>query len=593
MKRTPWLSWRLYFLTIPIDVIVLLLSSDHASTGSNDFFNWAILSLIAHGSIAPVVAVAIFFTSRVNNWKSDLCALVILGAVRGFSIDIGIGILDLEPKVSSVYKVFNSAISLPLWFIGIAVFVESRRQFQREFEALFLRSVRREQTSADMQNLNPVAGDGELIQHLQAVASGLAEEIEGVLSQPASQVDYAKQTSKIQDLINSELRPASAQLWNGSTLTAPKLSIPTLVRISLLDQKLKVFTASQLFAPYIFIGLNGTLGWRLAAIETLLATSLNILVFLVCEALFKNGLLNRRFTNVAIMGSSYFIPVITILTILPESLFWTESVATTFFYQFFLTTSHILILLGLNLYKLLGQQRAAVLESFEQIVQGNAELSISSDDLIAVRDIDLARYLHGELQAGLIATSLLLQRASNTGDTELARHALRSAAHILRQDHARISQSRISSPQARMEQIAAGWRGIAEVRIDLDWIDDLETSVLNDVIVLIDEGVSNAIRHAKATTISVSGTRTGTDLNLEILSNGSGMTAQTPGLGTKLFNELTSAYAYSRQGDLNLFKFTVRFAPLSLLLLPTAWALIGSESFCRFTFNAGHFLGNL
>jgi len=562
VKRTPWLSWRLYFLTIPIDVIVLLLSSDHASTGSNDFFNWAILSLIAHGSIAPVVAVAIFFTSRVNNWKSDLCALVILGAVRGFSIDIGIGILDLEPKVSSVYKVFNSAISLPLWFIGIAVFVESRRQFQREFEALFLRSVRREQTSADMQNLNPVAGDGELIQHLQAVASGLAEEIEGVLSQPASQVDYAKQTSKIQDLINSELRPASAQLWNGSTLTAPKLSIPTLVRISLLDQKLKVFTASQLFAPYIFIGLNGTLGWRLAAIETLLATSLNILVFLVCEALFKNGLLNRRFTNVAIMGSSYFIPVITILTILPESLFWTESVATTFFYQFFLTTSHILILLGLNLYKLLGQQRAAVLESFEQIVQGNAELSISSDDLIAVRDIDLARYLHGELQAGLIATSLLLQRASNTGDTELARHALRSAAHILRQDHARISQSRISSPQARMEQIAAGWRGIAEVRIDLDWIDDLETSVLNDVIVLIDEGVSNAIRHAKATTISVSGTRTGTDLNLEILSNGSGMTAQTPGLGTKLFNELTTSYAYTKQGGLNLLKFTVRTAPL-------------------------------
>ena len=95
-----------------------------------------------------------------------------------------------------------------------------------------------------------------------------------------------------------------------------------------------------------------------------------------------------------------------------------------------------------------------------------------------------------------------------------------------------------------------------------DWIDDLETSVLNDVIVLIDEGVSNAIRHAKATTISVSGTRTGTDLNLEILSNGSGMTAQTPGLGTKLFNELTTSYAYTKQGGLNLLKFTVRTAPL-------------------------------
>ena len=562
MKRTPWLSWRLYFFTIPIDVIVLLLSSDHASTGSSDFSRWAILSLIAHGSIAPVVALALFFTSKFQSWKFDLVALVLLGIVRGMAINVGFEILSLEPHVSALYKVFNSAISLPLWFIGIAVFVESRRQFQREFEALFLRSVRKEQTSEDMQNLNPVADDGELIQHLQAVASGLAYEIEGVLSQPASQVDYAKQTSKIQDLINSELRPASAKLWNGSTLTAPKLSIPTLVRISLLDQKLKVFTASLLFAPYIFIGLNGTLGWRLAAIETLLATSINILVFLVCEALFKNGLLNRRFTNVAIMGLSYVIPFMAIVFLLPSNMFWTDSVATIFFYQLFLTASHILILLGLNLYKLLGQQRAAVLQSFEQIIEGNQIAPISEADLIAVRDIDLARYLHGELQAGLIATSLLLQRASKTGDTDLARHALRSAANILRQDHARISQSRISSPQARLEKISTGWRGIAEVRIDLDWIDHLETSVQNDVIALIDEGVSNAIRHAKASVISVSGTREEGIVHLEISSDGSGMTEQTPGLGTKLFNELTSSYEYAKQGDLNVLKFTVRTASL-------------------------------
>jgi signal transduction histidine kinase len=562
VKRTPWLSWRLYFLTIPIDVIVLLLSSDHASTGSSDFLRWAILSLIAHGSIAPVVALALFFTSKFQSWKIDLVALVLLGIVRGIAINVGFEILNIEPQVSALYKVFNSAISLPLWFIGIAVFVESRRQFQKEFEALFLRSVRKEQTSEDMQNLNPVADDGELIQHLQAVASGLAYEIEGDLSQPASQVDYAKQTSKIQDLINSELRPASAKLWNGSTLTAPKLSIPTLVRISLLDQKLKVFTASLLFAPHIFIGLNGTLGWRLAGIETLLATSFNILVFLVCEALFKNGLLNRRFTNVVIVGLSYVIPFMAIVFLLPSSMFWTDSVATIFFYQLFLTASHILILLGLNLYKLLGQQRAAVLQSFEQIIEGNQIAPVSEADLIAVRDIDLARYLHGELQAGLIATSLLLQRASKTGDTDLARHALRSAANILRQDHARISQSRISSPQARLEKISTGWRGIAEVRIDLNWIDHLETSVQNDVIALIDEGVSNAIRHAKASVISVSGTREEGIVHLEISSDGSGMTEQTPGLGTKLFNELTSSYEYAKQGDLNVLKFTVRTASL-------------------------------
>jgi signal transduction histidine kinase len=563
VKRTPWLSWRLYFLTIPVDVIVLLLSSDHASTGSSNFSSWAILSLMAHGSIAPFVAIALHFTSRVNNWKADLCALIALGLVRGVAINIGFGIMDLDPRVSSLYKVFNSAISLPLWFIGIAVFVESRRHFQREFEALFLRSVRKEQATAGKQNLELVdVRDGELIQNLQSVASNLAREIEGVLSLPPSQVDYAKQTSNIQDLINKELRPASAQLWNGSNLSAPKLPTSTLIRISLLEQKLKVIAAALLFCPYIFIGLNGTLGWRLAAIESLVATSLNILIFFVCELLFKKGLLNRRFTNTSIIGLSYLVPFTTILFVLPSGLFWTDSVATKFVYQLFLSTSHIVILLGINFYKLLERQRSAVIQSFEQIILGSDVLPISSADLTAARDIDLARYLHGELQAGLIATSLLLQRASKTGDTDLARHALRSAANILRQDHARVSQSRISSPQARLEKISSGWRGIADVRINLDWIDALETSVQNDVIALVDEGVSNAIRHAKASLISVGGSHTGRDLHVEILSNGSGMTEQVPGLGTKLFNELTSSYEYTNRGDLNLLKFTVRTDPL-------------------------------
>jgi hypothetical protein len=145
------------------------------------------------------------------------------------------------------------------------------------------------------------------------------------------------------------------------------------------------------------------------------------------------------------------------------------------------------------------------------------------------------------LQAGLVATSLLLERASSTGDTDLARRALRSAADILRQDHVLVSRSKISSPQARLDRISSGWRGIAEVSIDLNWISDLESSALNDVIALIDEGVSNAIRHAKSTTVSVTGSHLGVDLHIKILSNGSGMTAQIPGLGTKLFNELASS----------------------------------------------------
>jgi two-component sensor histidine kinase len=158
----------------------------------------------------------------------------------------------------------------------------------------------------------------------------------------------------------------------------------------------------------------------------------------------------------------------------------------------------------------------------------------------------------------LIASSLLLERASKTGDTDLARHALRNAVDILSQDHAQTSQSRVSSPQVRLEKISSGWRGIANVSINLDWLDDLETSTQNNVIVLIDEGVSNAIRHAKASKISVSGSRLGVDLLIEIQSDGSGMKENAPGLGTKLFTELATNWEYSRLGEKNILRFTIR-----------------------------------
>jgi signal transduction histidine kinase len=559
MNRTPWLTWRLYFLTIPVDVLVLFLSADHTISSLDEFTRWVLVSLMAHASIGPVTAIALQFTSRINSWKADLFALVVLGAVRGMTINIAIGILDLEQKVPSLYKVFNSAISLPLWFIGLALFVESRRQFQREFEALFLRSVRKQQSTTGVQ-FDGTGGLGEekLIVHVQSVATSLANDIKRVLDLPTSQINFAQQAGKIQDLINAELRPASAQLWNSSTLSAPKLSFSALLRISLLEQKLRVFLVSLFFSPYIFIGLNGSQGWEYAVFATFFAISMNVMIYILCEELFKNRVLSRKNTNIAIMLFGFLVPLFMILFVIPDQLFWADTVLAKILYQFFLSSSNILLLLAFNLYKLLSQQRAAVLEYFELILQNKDVLPVSGADLSAVRNIDLARYLHGEFQAGLIATSLLLERAANSGDTELARHALRSAVDILSQDHAQLSQTKVSSPVARLEKISHGWRGIATVTFSTDWIEGLAAPEINDAIALIDEAVANAVRHAKATSISINGSFDSVELTIEILSDGAMMTHNAAGLGTKLFIELASNWQYSRRGELNLLTFTIR-----------------------------------
>jgi hypothetical protein len=559
MKRTPWLSWRLYFLTIPIDVIVLLLSSDHTMKNLNDATNWIVVSLIAHASIAPATAIALFFTSQLNSWKVELFALVALGALRGGAINVTLGILDLEQRVPSLYKVFNSAISLPVWFIGLAVFVETRRQFQSEFEALFVRYVRKEQQTKGQKSV--LAGDmqsGEQIAHLQSVATNLANEIKKALDLPASQINFAQQAAKIQSLLNKELRPASTHLWNSSTLFAHKLSFFALLRISLLEHRLKVVLVALCSSPYIFIGLNGSQGWKFATIETIFATGSNIGIYFFCETLFKYGLINRRATNIGMMGLSFLLQLLAILFLIPKDLFWSDSVLTIFLYQLFLSTNLIVLLFGFNVYTLLRKQRSAVLENLEAMLQSKEKPKVSSADVKTIRNIDLVRYLHGEFQAGLVATSLLLERASSSGDTFLARQALGRAVDILSQDHVKLSQPKISSPLARLEKIASGWRGIAIVNFSTDWIEGIDALDINDAVVLIDEAVANSVRHAKATTISVSGTQEDHILSIEIQSNGTKMTNNPAGIGTNLFNSLAESWSYSRIGEQNFLTFNIR-----------------------------------
>ena len=132
MKRTPWISWRTYFLASPISILVLVFAADHKLDHLRDVVAWAFVALIAYLSLTPFIFLAIVFSNKYNKWQADLLALIGLGIIRGLVINLCVEQFNLVLTVSENYKVFNSAVALPQWFIGIAVFIESRRAYQRE-----------------------------------------------------------------------------------------------------------------------------------------------------------------------------------------------------------------------------------------------------------------------------------------------------------------------------------------------------------------------------------------------------------------------------------------------------------------------------
>jgi signal transduction histidine kinase len=558
VKRTSWISWRIYLSALPINIIVLVFAADHKLDNFGDVAIWSLVAFISHVAIAPFVSLAIPFSEQFNNWRADLLALVGLGIIRGLVINLCVDQFDLVLTMTEGYKVFNSAIALPQWFVGLAVFIESRREYQREFQALFAKAMRKEQETHERHSLLP-QGDSspeELIARLQFITSNLANDINTLLKRPDALKDYSLEASKIQHLIDDDLRPVSAALWQSNPVSTPKISFRALAQISLFGQRLRVMLVVLASIPYLFVGLNGVYGFELAFSQCLIVASLDLLMFGLAELLFYLNVLNRTKTNILVIALTSVFPLFIQLN-LPEKYSLSSNSLTIVLYQCFLAVTYVAMLLAFNSYKVIKEQRNEVIVSLERHLSGGKYSATLNASRKSARNADIAQYLHGEIQAGLTASSLLLQQAARSGDSDLANEALQRAVGLLDQDHTNISYTRMATPEVKLEKIIAGWTGIAEISISLPPSVQLDETVMRNAVALIEEAIANSIRHAHATEIKVSSILKQDLLTINIISNGDSMVKGKAGLGTKLFNDLSSEWNYSSESGQNRLTFVL------------------------------------
>lgn len=557
MKRTPWISWRLYFFTIPINLVITILASDHILIGWKDIALWGLTALISHAAIAPFVSVMIPASKYFNNWKADLIFLLIAGALRGVAINASVHRLNLNHEISDLYKIFNSTIAVPLWFIALAVFIESKKAYQHEFQSLFAKAMRKERETQERYSLLPKGESSaeELIARLQFITSKLASDIQILLKRPDVLKDYSLEAKRIQHLIDDDLRPASAELWESNTVSTPKISTMKLAHIAMLEQRLHVIPMVFMSAPYLFVAVYGTYGFQIAVTQVLAISFFNILIYVLGETLTKFFKLARKAANLSIIIVSFFLPLFSQLVISPKKLFGNDNSSTVFLYQFVLSLMMLIALFAIGYVRIIKLKREEVIASLTRHLSSDKYSVAIATNGASVRNSEIAEYLHGEVQAGLTASSLLLQQAAQSGDSDLANEALERAAGLLSQDHTNISYTRMAKPEIRVAKIIAGWKGIADISISLPPTAQLDEVVLRNCVTLIEEAIANSIRHANATEIRVSSILKQELLTINVISNGDSMVKGKAGLGTKIFDDLTSEWSYSAESGHNRLTF--------------------------------------
>ena len=558
-KRTSWITWRIYLLALPVNIIVLMASVDHPLNTFDEVLTWGFIALLSHIAIAPFVAVGAFISKEIKSWKFDIFYLILLGAIRGFAIVAAVNVFKLEMAVSTEYKIFNSMLGLPLWFVLISIFFESRKAFQNEFKNLFAQAMDREREQEKRNKLMPesVSDADELIVRLQFLTNSLAVDFQNIIDRKGNLEEYTKQAKRIQSLIDEDIKTTSQDLWNKSEISTPKIPLKSLVRVALFQRPLRIIPVVLISLPYLFVGLHAATNYETTIVQCLLIVLIDFGAFAIFESLYRIGVVSRFIANLSILS---FIPIVSIiiqLFLLPKRFAITEDSLKYWIFQVFLSTSFTLMVFVLNSYKIINSHRQEILTTLREHLKDEKLAKKVQEGVQGRNKNELAEYLHGEVQAGLTASSMLLQQAANDGDADLAQEALERAAGLLSQDHTSLYYTRMATPETRLEKIINGWKGIAEIKIDMPDSDLIESSTLRSAVVLIEEAISNSIRHAHAGKISVTGFINEGYLSVSVISDGEPFAKGKNGLGTRLFNDLTEEWSFNREANLNNLTFTL------------------------------------
>ena len=155
---------------------------------------------------------------------------------------------------------------------------------------------------------------------------------------------------------------------------------------------------------------------------------------------------------------------------------------------------------------------------------------------------EMSSVLHGAVQTRLVACAMMIDNSSKSGDETSLNLAMLEALSIL-QAPLPISESEITLG-AEVSRKLALWRGLCAFELQIDpRLVDATNPEPREVGRIIEEGISNSIRHGGASKILVS-VMSGADgsVVVQIDDNGSGISKPSqgkPGIGTAMFASAT------------------------------------------------------
>lgn len=344
------------------------------------------------------------------------------------------------------------------------------------------------------------------------------------------------------DAASASVRPASHALWaHGQALPAPRLRFRPLEQASL-AAPLPMVLPFLLWAVVSLPGIAIKSGWPSAALTALVLLTGIVVFYPLGSAAIRHLAPPPRFVRARLISIAAMVAA-TAPAVAQRALDAPDG-AEAFGSSPWLPLA---LLVPVIVFTLLVSWVQAVLRIKEDDIRAlRTQVERTEMERMALEEAtermqhDLARHLHSNVQAGLVASAYAIQDAVNRGDQVALEHAIAEARMAV----ARVDADESAPPSADLRSLAqaidATWDGMVTITWHLPGVTP-SAEVVQRIGNVVQECLANASIHGAASevTVRVLADSPSGEVVVEVADNGVGLGEGAPGLGSAVLTEAT------------------------------------------------------
>ena len=531
------ISWQAYAISFPASLLGAFGAiSKLAGNASESFLalGVALITVLILGALLLVLDKTIYRNRRTQ--PVGLVAMGVSGLIAGvvFSVGIAVGktLLGADFFADLWSQIAANSILIAWWGATIALVLDSRDEFSRQRAAVVENAIELElvnvRGSATEQRLRETLNK-KITSEISAARSSLNAAVNDA-EQDLNDPKWQPIAELMRTIANDVMRPLSKKLWNSAAAVFPKPSVWQVLKTIVNSQPLRPLPMTIIVVLLSTSTLINAFG-AVTGTQVLLATVAFVWVSmpLASFGMKRWPKYHALFFALTVLAFQTFDTVVWIWArdqAQVEVSFGTLAVN--------VVASLILILLTSG-YGAYGNVGEANLQAFRKDVSSKQLSVLVKNKVVSTLALEASRNLHGQVQTRLLSCAAAIDRATKTGDLELLNRALVEVNEIF--DGAALSQGDVAilPLQRHLFEITKNWLGLCQINLHLaDSLATMANKTAADVADVIEEAITNAVRHGKASQVDIRVEDLGKKIGITVTDDGVGVHNATPGVGTEL-----------------------------------------------------------